>query len=55
MSLLLEICMSLAMLGIAVYTGVLAVIALMAHKAKVELTKGTEEKFPPYMTGEDLI
>ena len=47
--------MSLAMLGIAVYTGVLAAIAVMAHKAKVQLTKGREEKFPPYMTGEDLI
>ncbi len=55
MSLFLEVCASLAMIGIALYTGALAVIAVMAHKAKVEMTKAREEKFPPAFTGEDLL
>tara|TARA_B100001094_G_C17439586_1_gene443014 strand:+ start:181 stop:378 length:198 start_codon:yes stop_codon:yes gene_type:complete len=55
MSLFLEICMSLAMLGIAVYTGSMALIAILAHKAKVEMTKPTQEVHPPYVTGEDLL
>lgn len=55
MSLFLEICVSLAMIGIALYTGALAVIAILAHKAKVEMTKAREEQFPPAFTGEDLL
>jgi hypothetical protein len=54
MSLLLEICVSLAMLGIAVYTGALACIAVMAHRAKVAMSKQPEIQ-PPYITGEDLL
>lgn len=55
MSLFFEICASLAMLSIAFYTGALAVISVMAHKAKVEMTKAREEQFPPAFTGEDLL
>ena len=55
MSLFLEICVSLAMIGIALYTGALAVIAILAHKAKVEMTKAREEQFPPAFTGEELL
>jgi len=55
MSLFLEVCASLAMLGIALYTGVLAFIAVMAHKTKIEMTRAREEKFPPAFTGEDLL
>tara|TARA_R100001591_G_scaffold71428_1_gene79822 strand:- start:149 stop:379 length:231 start_codon:yes stop_codon:yes gene_type:complete len=55
MSLFLEICMALAMLGIAVYTCVMAGVAVMAHRAKVAMHKPTEEAHPPYITGEDLL
>jgi hypothetical protein len=55
MSLFLEICVSLAMIGIALYTGALAVIAILANKTKVEMTKAREEQFPPAFTGEDLL
>ena len=55
MSLLLEITMSLAMLGIAAYTVAMACIAVMAHRAKVEMSKPQEESLPPYLTGEDLL
>ena len=55
MSLFLEICVSLAMIGIAVYTSAMACIAVMAHKAKVAMTQGQEETHPPYITGEDLL
>ena len=55
MSLFLEISMALAMLGIAVYTCVMAGIAVMAHRAKVAMNKPQLESHPPYITGEDLL
>lgn len=55
MSLFLEISVSLAMIGIAVYTGAMACIAVMAHRAKVAMAEPQEETHPPYITGEDLL
>lgn len=55
MSLFLEMCMSLAMLGIAAYTATMACIAILAHKEKVKMNTPRQESHPPYVTGEDLL
>ena len=55
MSLFLEICMAPAMLGIAIYTCVMAGVAVLANKAKVAMNQPQQEAHPPYITGEDLL
>jgi len=35
--------------------GILAFVCLSAHKTKAAMSQPTEEKFPPFMTGEDLL
>lgn len=55
MSVFLEVSISLAMLGIAVYAVAMAWIAVMAHRTKVGLSQPTQEALPPYITGEDLL
>lgn len=55
MSLFLEVCVSLAMLGVAVYTTVMSWVAIVAHKAKLKMSAPAKETHPPYITGEDLL
>ena len=55
MSLFLEVCVALAVLGIGFYAAALGCIAILAHKAKVAMSRPREEQLPTYITGEDLL
>ena len=55
MSLFLEVCIALAMLGIGFYVVALGCIAILAHKTKTAMSAPKQEKYPTYITGEDLL
>ena len=55
MSIFLELCIAIAMLAVGFYVVALGCIAILAHKAKVEMSQPTKEQFPTYISGEDLL
>tara|TARA_R100001460_G_scaffold30312_3_gene59810 strand:- start:4380 stop:4580 length:201 start_codon:yes stop_codon:yes gene_type:complete len=55
MSIFLELCIAIAMLAVGFYVVALGCIAILAHKAKVEMSQPTKEQYPTYISGEDLL